>query len=181
MCPGTLFCGGPLPIQQEIALWGGIVGAGLLSGGGAAVATGSVGVTAGASTLGEGLTLIGARFQGVIDFFRNLGAGLTDSPTVKQPISDDFERAFSTQKGSVGIMADAVTEGTTLTLKNAAVYGDKEKVQLGVSTVLSLTRQLGAELQGKGYKTLIVEGLRYSGAKSGKTQTLFVNLTKLRK
>ena len=135
---------------------------------------------AGAASL-EAAFAIGVKYQGVINFFRDLGAGLTGTPTIGQPISGDFERTLVTSKGDIGILADATTQGTTLTLKNAGIYGDTAKASPGVAAVMGALKQLGAELAAKGYTTLIVQGLRYSGAKPGHTQTIVLNLTNLAK
>jgi hypothetical protein len=54
-------------------------------------------------------------------------------------------------------------------------------VTLAITAVMGAVRQLAGELQGKGYTTVVIQGLRYSGAKPGMTQTIIVDLTKLTK
>jgi RHS repeat-associated protein len=149
--------------------------------GGTELVAGARGLTAGAASFGEGLALIGARFQGVLEFFRNIGAGLTGAPTVGKPISGDFERTLSTSNGELSILANAATEGATLILRDAAVYGDKAKATLGAPAVLGAVRELGTELAARGYTTLVIQGFRYSGVNPGRTQTIIVDLTKLAK
>jgi RHS repeat-associated protein len=153
-----------------------VAGAGYAAVGGAALATAVEGATLGASTLGEGLTLLGAKFQVAIDFLRNIGAGLTDTPTVSSPISGEIERTFSTANGPINIVADVTTKETSLVLENAAIYGNEAKAHLGVSAVMGALRQLGAEVKGQGYTTIIIKGLRYSGAKPGKVATIVYHI-----
>jgi RHS repeat-associated protein len=113
MCPGTLSCGGPLPVRQEIALWGGIVSAGALAGAGAAVLTGSVGVTSGATTVGEALTLLGAKFQKVFDVLRDIGAGITGTPSAPSralTVADlGVQGSISELKGTFSVSEGAAT------------------------------------------------------------------------
>jgi hypothetical protein len=46
---------------------------------------------------------------------------------------------------------------------------------------MTALKQLGSELREKGYTELVVEGLRYSGAKKGKMQAVVLDLTSLKK
>ena len=155
-----------------------VAGAGYAAVGGSALLASAEGITAGASGLGEALTLVGAKFQSAISFVRNLAAAFTDAPTIKEPFSGDLERTFSTATGAINILANASTEGSTLILSDAAVYGDKAKAVLGVTAIRDALGQLGAEAQAKGYTSLVISGLRYSGAKPGQTQTIVLDLSK---
>ena len=172
---GTYYGGASFTSWNDPA-WAAVFGGAVLVGGVTLGVEG--GAVAEATTLGEGLTLLGIKFQGAIDFLRNIGAGLTDTPSVKTPISGDLARQFDTAKGSVSLLATAKTEGTALFLQDSAVYGDKAKVSLGASGVFDAIRQLATELQGKGYTTIVIQGLRYSGAKPGSNQQVTIDIAK---
>ena len=75
-----------------------------------------------------------------------------------------------TSKGAVDMMAEAVVEGTKLTLKEIAVYPrDAEFLELGTKEVLKLLRgQLARKAKELGFETLRIQGKRYSGANPGK-------------
>ncbi len=155
-----------------------LAGAGYALAAGGGVIAGVEGATAGASTLGEGLLLLGAKFQSVIDLFRGIGAGLTGTPSVSQPISGEFSRTYTVPAGNIEILADASTHGTTLTLENIAIYGDKAKLAVGAGTMKALATALTKEFQGQGYTSLVIKGVRYSGANPGRTASLVINLVK---
>jgi RHS repeat-associated protein len=99
-------------------------------------------------------------------------------------ISGEVLREFSTSKGAVGILASASSEGTVLTLKDAAVYPMASGAltnQVGPKQMLEALKQLGSEAKAAGYTQLIVEGTRVSGANPGKTARVVLDLTKLEK
>jgi len=99
------------------------------------------------------------------------------------PISGEVLREFSTSKGAVGILANASSEGTVLTLKDAAVYPMKSgnlTNQLGGRQVIEGFRQLGAEAKAAGYTKLIVEGTRLTGANPGKLARYVLDLENLK-
>jgi RHS repeat-associated protein len=99
-------------------------------------------------------------------------------------ISGEVLREFSTSKGAVGILANASSEGTVLTLKDAAVYPMASAGltnQVGPKQMLEALKQLGSEAKAAGYTQLVVEGTRVSGANPGKTARVVLDLTKLEK
>jgi RHS repeat-associated protein len=99
------------------------------------------------------------------------------------PISGEVLREVSTSKGAVGILANASSSGTVLTLKDAAVYPMKAGSlanQVGPRQLLEGLRQLGAEAKAAGYTKLIVEGVRATGANPGKTARYVLDLEKLK-
>lgn len=98
------------------------------------------------------------------------------------PISGEILREFSTSKGAVGILANASTEGTVLTLKDAAVYPMKSGTlanQLGNKQVLEALKQLGSEAKEAGYTKLVIEGTRATGANPGKASRVVLDLERL--
>jgi RHS repeat-associated protein len=99
-------------------------------------------------------------------------------------ISGEVLREFSTSKGAVGILANASSEGTVLTLKDAAVYPMASAGltnHVGPKQMLEALKQLGSEAKAAGYTQLVVEGTRVSGANPGKTARVVLDLTKLEK
>jgi RHS repeat-associated protein len=99
-------------------------------------------------------------------------------------ISGEVLREFSTSKGAVGILANASSEGTVLTLKDAAVYPMSSgglTNQVGPKQMIEALKQLGSEAKAAGYTQLVVEGTRVSGANPGKTARVVLDLTKLEK
>jgi RHS repeat-associated protein len=143
---------GPPPSWSQslttVALVG---GAAYLAVGGELVLAGAGGVTAGASTLGEGLTLLGAKFQGVISFFRDLAAGLTGTPSVSNPIAGEFGRQVTVKGQTITALANASTKGTSLVLDDFAIYADKAKATVGAGALKGLLGELSKELQKQGY------------------------------
>ncbi len=123
----------------------------------------------------EGLFYLGVRFQGALEVLRSIGSGLIGGPSPANQISGFIERQVAT-KDNVRLLGNAVTEGSTLILKDVAIYGDRAKVDLGAKALLSALRTLATELQEKGYKTLVVRGVRYSGAKPGKNVDLTISI-----
>jgi RHS repeat-associated protein len=147
----------------------------------------AAGAAIGASIVGgffaaeAAITALAVRLPTLYEAGVALLAGLAGAPTVSNPISGEFAREFTTSKGNLKILSNAVTEGTTLTLKDSAIYGDKAKLDLGAKTLLGLVKQLGLALKELGYTRLVIEGIRYSGANPGKTAQIVVDLTKLKK
>lgn len=98
------------------------------------------------------------------------------------PISGEVLREFSTSKGAVGILANASSEGTVLTLKDAAVYpmtSGSLTNQVGPRQMLEALKQLGVEAKAAGYTQMVVQGTRVSGANPGKLAQVTLDLTKL--
>ena len=148
--------------------------------GSAVLAAGSLsGGLALARVAGPALFSLAVRFQPVVEALRTIGAGLAGQPSPANPISGDFQQVLSTAKGNVTIAADAVTEGSTLILKNAGIYGDQKKAAIGVAGILGAVKELAGQLKDQGYTKLVITGLRYSGWKKGKDAVIVVDLTKL--
>ncbi len=104
------------------------------------------------------------------------------SSTLPTSISGEVLREFNTSKGAVGILANASSKGTVLTLKDAAVYPMKSGAltnQIGNRQMLEALKQLGAEAKAAGYTKLIIEGKRATGANPGKIAQVVLDLTKL--
>jgi hypothetical protein len=88
-----------------------------------------------------------------------------------------FERYAQTSTGTVGVLAEVSLEGTTLHLKDLAVYpvGTKH-LDVGQREMAQLTRQLAEEARDLGFEQLRISGLRYSGAKRGKVVDFTIDL-----
>jgi RHS repeat-associated protein len=106
-------------------------------------------------------------------------AALTASaPTIVNPFVGIFERTFATKAGEVGLLAQAETRGTTLILKDIAVYPNgASKVNVGLTTVRSALTSIQNEAAAKGYTSLVIQGVRYSGAAVGKAVEMTIDLT----
>jgi RHS repeat-associated protein len=103
-----------------------------------------------------------------------------EMPSIASPISGEIMHEVATAKGSIGILANATTKGTTLTLADAAVYPMAAgKLSLGTKEVLGALKQFGGQLKDQGYTQLIIQGVRATGANPGKKVELILDLTKL--
>ena len=86
-------------------------------------------------------------------------------------------RSYHSPKGTLELLADAHPEGTTLHLKDIAVYPrGAKKIALGMRELFRLKNELTAEARGHGYTKLHITGLRLTGAKPGKTPDLWFDL-----
>jgi len=97
------------------------------------------------------------------------------------PISGEFLHEVATTKGNIGILANASTEGTTLTLKDVAVYSMAKgnlTNQVGPKEMLGAVKQFGAQLKELGYTKVIIQGVRATGANPGKKTQIILDLTK---
>lgn len=79
---------------------------------------------------------------------------------------DLVEQSFKTSKGTVDLLAEAVVDGKTLTLKDIAVFPrNAEKLNQGTKEVLSfLKKELGAKAKELDFTKLRIQGERVSGA-----------------
>jgi hypothetical protein len=154
-------------------------------GAGAAIGLALVGLAASAPAVQAGIAVLASRFPGAFQALQELGLGFTGGSAVTRsvstPVAGAFERQFAQGGVNLGLLADASTRGTTLTLSNVALYSDQGKVNLGAKAVLGVLRTLGQDLKSKGYSTLVVEGVRYSGAKPGRTASITIDLDKFLK
>jgi hypothetical protein len=89
----------------------------------------------------------------------------------------DYETSIQTAVGSVGLLAEVHISGTTLTLKDAAIYPyDAAKLRVGIRAMRSLFRQVADEAKADGFSYLRVTAKRYSGARRGRAVDVIINL-----
>jgi len=108
--------------------------------------------------------------------------GSSALPSVTNAVSGEILHEVSTSKGAIGIMANATTNGTTLTLTDAAIYpmaAGSLTNKIGPKEMLSALKQMGAQLKEQGYMTLIIQGKRATGANPGKASEIVLDLSKL--
>jgi hypothetical protein len=100
----------------------------------------------------------------------------------RQPLrsGDLFYRAFQTSQGFVELLAEVDVDGATLHLKDIAVYPQGAMaVTVGVGEVIVCVRQLRDEARAQGFAELRLTGVRYSGARPGKSVDIRINLARL--
>jgi RHS repeat-associated protein len=86
---------------------------------------------------------------------------------------------FTTSKGTIEMAAEAVIDGSTLHLKEIAVYPrGAEAFELGTREVIALRNQLAAQARGMGFETLRITGTRLTGANPGKIVDVIINLVR---
>ena len=106
--------------------------------------------------------------------------GPSSPQSVGASISGEILHEIATSKGSVGILANATTKGTTLTLTDAAVYPMAAgKLTLGTKEAFVALKQFGLQLKALGYTKLVIQGIRATGANPGKKAEVVLDLTKL--
>jgi hypothetical protein len=89
-------------------------------------------------------------------------------------------RKLDSKVGVVEVMAETRMSGSTLTLKDVAMYPDKaRRPELTPDEVARLRGQLASEARSLGFETLKVTGLAYTGHKPGKLPDVSINLTTL--
>jgi hypothetical protein len=89
-------------------------------------------------------------------------------------------RKLDSRVGPVEVMAEAHVSGTTLLLKDVAMYPDKaRRPELSADEVVRLRGQLAVEARSLGFVTLKVTGLRYTGHKPGTLPDISIDLTAL--
>jgi RHS repeat-associated protein len=138
-----------------------------------------------AATVKVGPALLTAFLTNPSGFTNALGNLLSPpgSSGVSNPVPSEFFKEVSTTKGGIGILANATTKGTSLTLSNVAVYpmaSGSLTNQVGTKEILGVLKQLGGELKALGYTKLTIQGVRASGANPGKVVDIVVDLTKLK-
>ena len=92
---------------------------------------------------------------------------------------DDFEHTFETTAGNVNVLAQAVSEGGTLTLNNFMVYPENAaELEVGVAEMRAGFQGIVDIAKSAGYDQLVVNFDRLSGANVGKVGQQVVDLTK---
>jgi RHS repeat-associated protein len=90
-----------------------------------------------------------------------------------------FERSFETSEGVVDVLAEIEVEGTTLHLKDIAIYPrGVEQLSPGTGAVLGAMNEIVQEAKSQGFELLRITGLRYSGANEGKEVDRTIDLTR---
>ena len=87
---------------------------------------------------------------------------------------DLFEYRFETVAGEVGFLAEVEIEGTTLHLRDIAVYptGPSQALAVGAAEVLRCFSLLEDLARDEGFDDLRITGQRLSGANPGATVSL---------
>jgi hypothetical protein len=86
-------------------------------------------------------------------------------------------RLFQTPSGAIEMLAEVDLAGTTLHLKDVAVYPKgADQVRLGTRQVIELRNQLADEATELGFESLRISGVRYSGASPGKLVDIVIDL-----
>jgi RHS repeat-associated protein len=113
----------------------------------------------------------------VISFRRAEAAGVS---IARLPFKDGdtVYSTFLVSKGTVEFAAEARIAGTTLHLKDIAIYPrGAEKFDIGIGEVLVMRSELVAQARSYGFEKLRISGVRYSGAKPGKIVDQTIDLT----
>jgi len=77
----------------------------------------------------------------------------------------------------IELLAEPISEGDTLHLKDIAVYPrTAEAVDVGAGAVLTIRKQLMTQARRLGFARLRVTGTRLSGAREGRTVDIIINL-----
>jgi hypothetical protein len=78
--------------------------------------------------------------------------------------------SFWTSKGLLDTMAETEVSGSTVILKDPAVYsGDGMRIHVGVRVMLEIVRQIEALAKLQGFTRLQLTGQRLSGATPGRS------------
>ena len=92
---------------------------------------------------------------------------------------DVIYRQFQTPSGPIEMLAEVDIAGTTLHLKDIAIYPKGAgQARLGARQVMALRDQLAGEAAKLGFESLRISGLRYSGARPGKYVDIVIDLTR---
>ena len=93
-----------------------------------------------------------------------------------------FERTFETPEGDIDLLAEVAVEGSTLILRDVAVYPVAPgRLDIGTASVLRMRDQLAAEAAAMGFTALRLTAMRVSGAAPGKQIDLTIDLTRYRR
>lgn len=89
-----------------------------------------------------------------------------------------FEHTFETNAGEVGFLAEVESTGSTLILKDVAVYptGTSGSLNVGTGQVMQALHQLENLARSQGFSQLQITGTRLSGANPGGLVNITRNL-----
>jgi RHS repeat-associated protein len=89
-----------------------------------------------------------------------------------------FEHTFETNAGEVGFLAEVETSGSTLILKDVAVYptGTPGALNVGTGQAMQALHQLESLARSQGFTQLQITGTRLSGANPGGIVNITRNL-----
>jgi hypothetical protein len=89
-----------------------------------------------------------------------------------------FEHTFETNAGEVGFLAEVETSGSTLILKDVAVYptGTSGSLNVGTGQAMQALHQLESMARSQGFAQLQITGTRLSGANPGGIVNITRNL-----
>jgi len=94
---------------------------------------------------------------------------------------DFFERVFATSADDVGLLAEVEIEGSTLVLKDVAVYPvEPVRLSLSPATLVGFRDALAIDLAARGFDSLRLIGIQFSGAAPGKKVDVTIDLTRYR-
>lgn len=98
-------------------------------------------------------------------------------PSAAAPRAELFQRAYTSKKGTVDLLAESRADGKTLHLSDIAIYPrGAKKLELGMHDLLRLKNHLLADAHAQGFSKLHVTGTRLTGAKPGKTPDLWFDV-----
>jgi RHS repeat-associated protein len=94
---------------------------------------------------------------------------------------DVIAKEFATGVGTVSMMAEAVVSGTTLHLKDLAVYPEGAKaLKIGTKGMMELVQKLKVEARELGFTQLRITGVRLTGANPGREVDIVIDLTEVK-
>jgi RHS repeat-associated protein len=97
-----------------------------------------------------------------------IGLGVASGPAIFSA-GQMFEHYFETNAGEVGVLAEVETSGSTLILKDIAVYptGTSGSLNIGAGQVAQGINQLKDMARSQGFTSLQITGVRLTGANPG--------------
>jgi RHS repeat-associated protein len=97
-----------------------------------------------------------------------IGLGIASGPAIFSA-GQMFEHYFETNAGEVGVLAEVETSGSTLILKDIAVYptGTSGSLNIGAGQVAQGINQLKDMARSQGFTALQITGVRLTGANPG--------------
>jgi hypothetical protein len=106
-----------------------------------------------------------------------IGLGVASGPALFSA-GQMFEHYFETSSGEVGFLAEVETSGSTLILKDVAVYptGTSGSLNVGTGQVMQALHQLESMARSQGFTQLQITGTRLSGANPGGLVNITRNL-----
>ena len=90
-----------------------------------------------------------------------------------------YERAFETRAGVVELLAEVVIDGSTLELRDLAVYPTaSQRLHVSPAELLGAARQALQDAREQGFEVVKITATRLTGARPGRRVTLEIRLTK---